>query len=226
MAIYSKHGKRLAFRRGAYNSCSAAHRAAPAGGAAERWREPGCGGPVGCLTRSGVLASLLGCPAAGSLHCCILHHEYANNHVVCTPSGSLDLPICMLRGEIRLRQQECYKQTVRSRCDTALQVAEGEREGPDAHAALALVAAFAKAAREDLLGYAPRPPADLPADLLPEVGPPSHIVSLPPPESGSLVSFSFFTLYVRSNLAPLYTSLIPLLCILLSVCDVTCRSTA
>ncbi len=49
------------------------------------------------------------------------------------------------------------------------QVAEGDREGPDAHAALALVAAFAKAAREELLGFPPRAPADLPADLLPEV---------------------------------------------------------
>ncbi len=49
------------------------------------------------------------------------------------------------------------------------QVAEGDREGPDAHAALALVAAFAKATREELLGFPPRPPADLPADLLPEV---------------------------------------------------------
>ncbi|KAK9825703.1 hypothetical protein WJX81_008105 [Elliptochloris bilobata] len=49
-------------------------------------------------------------------------------------------------------------------------VAEGERENPDAHAALALVSAFVKAAREELLGYAPRPPADLPADLLPEEG--------------------------------------------------------
>ena len=50
-------------------------------------------------------------------------------------------------------------------------MAEGEREGPDAHAALALVAAFAKAAREELLGFAPRPPAALPADTAPEVQP-------------------------------------------------------
>ena len=48
---------------------------------------------------------------------------------------------------------------------------EGEREGADAHAALALVAVFAKAAREELLGFAPRPPAALPADLVPEVQP-------------------------------------------------------
>lgn len=99
-------------------------------------------------------------------------------------------PICMLEGKSDFNNRNVFEQTVGSRCDTALQVAEGEREGPDAHAALALVAAYAKAAREDLLGYAPRPPADLPADLLPEVGPPSHIVPLPPPESGSLVSFS------------------------------------
>ena len=50
-------------------------------------------------------------------------------------------------------------------------MAEGEREGPDAHAALALVAAFAKAAREELLGFAPRPPAALPAHVAPEVQP-------------------------------------------------------
>ena len=141
--------------------------------------------------------------------------------------ASLDLLTHLhVGGEVRLLQQECYEQTVGSRCDMALQVAEGEGEGPDAHAALALVAAFAKLAREDLLGYAPRPPADLPADLLPEVGAPLHNVSVPPPESGSLVSFSISTLRMRAKLAPLYTSLIPLLCSFLSVCYVTCRSTA
>ena len=50
-------------------------------------------------------------------------------------------------------------------------MAEGEREGPDAHAALALVATFAKAAREELLGFAPRPPTALPAHVAPEVQP-------------------------------------------------------
>ena len=59
-------------------------------------------------------------------------------------------------------------------------MAEGEREGADAHAALALVAAFAKAAREELLGFAPRPPAALPADMLPEEVPDMGLVRLDP----------------------------------------------
>ena len=50
-------------------------------------------------------------------------------------------------------------------------MAEVEREGADAHAALALLAAFAKAARQELLGFAPRPPAALPADMALEVQP-------------------------------------------------------